>query len=109
MQALNVACMTIEEATSRLRQATTYLAGGFPASVEQAVQTAFLAHATQVRSDGLPYVTHPVAVALILAEWRADAETIAAGLLHDTLEDTQFSLAAIRETFGETIAGLVEG
>lgn len=101
--------MTIQEARTHLRQVTAYLSVADRALVEQAVDTALQAHATQVRSDGSLYATHPLAVALILAEWHADAATIVAGLLHDTLEDTKLSLGDIRQAFGSAVAGLVEG
>ncbi|WP_049622480.1 RelA/SpoT family protein [Frateuria defendens] len=67
------------------------------------------AHAGQARKSGEPYITHPVAVAGILAELRLDAETIIAAILHDTLEDTELSRAELAGEFGETVAELVDG
>jgi len=67
------------------------------------------AHAEQRRSSGEMYITHPLAVADILASLKLDVATIATGLLHDTVEDTHISLDDIRERFGEDIAKLVDG
>lgn len=101
--------MTIEEGRARLRQAILYLPPEDHSLIEQAAHTAVRAHEGQRRTDGSPYATHPLAVALILAEWKADAETIAAGLLHDVLEDTACSFGDIKGTFGRAVASLVEG
>ena len=65
-------------------------------------------HKGQERLSGEPYLTHPLAVALILAEQRLDAVSIAVGLLHDVLEDTHARAGEVREEFGEEVAGLVE-
>ncbi len=67
------------------------------------------AHAGQTRRSGEPYITHPVAVASVLAEQRVDVETLVAAILHDTLEDTPLTRAAIVGEFGETVAELVDG
>jgi len=67
------------------------------------------AHAGQTRKSGEPYITHPVAVAGILAELHLDAETIIAAILHDTLEDTSLGRDALAGEFGETVAELVDG
>jgi GTP pyrophosphokinase len=66
-------------------------------------------HAGQVRRSGEPYVQHCLAVAKILASLRLDATTIAAGLLHDILEDTQIDVEELRIEFGEAIASVVNG
>ncbi len=66
-------------------------------------------HKGQVRMSGEPYLVHPMEVAGILADLRLDADTIAAGLLHDVVEDTLTSVDKVREYFGETVAHLVEG
>jgi len=66
-------------------------------------------HRPQVRSSGEPYITHPVAVADILADYRLDAPTLAATLLHDTVEDTPTTLEELGALFGEEIAMLVDG
>src|SRR5699024_1304753 len=67
------------------------------------------AHSGQTRRSGDPYITHPVSVATILAELGSPAEVIAAALLHDTVEDTDYSLEMLREEFGEVIAVMVDG
>jgi guanosine-3',5'-bis(diphosphate) 3'-pyrophosphohydrolase len=67
------------------------------------------AHASQKRKSGEPYITHPLAVATILAGLRADAETIIAAILHDTLEDTGLTRAQLESGFGATVAELVDG
>ncbi|GIV76814.1 GTP diphosphokinase [Litorilinea aerophila] len=75
----------------------------------RAYLVASYAHREQRRHSGEPYVLHPIAVATILAELRLDVDTLAAGLLHDVVEDTQFDLAYLREYFGGDIANLVDG
>jgi len=65
------------------------------------------AHDKQTRMGGTPYIQHPLAVASILAEMRLDTNTIVAGLLHDTIEDTNTSIDDIKELFGDEIASLV--
>ncbi len=77
--------------------------------VYRAYQIGALAHDGQTRKSGEPYITHPVAVASILAELRIDADTLCAAILHDTLEDTELGRAAIVSEFGETVAELVDG
>jgi guanosine-3',5'-bis(diphosphate) 3'-pyrophosphohydrolase len=67
------------------------------------------AHEGQTRKSGEPYITHPVAVATILAELGLDAETIIAAILHDTLEDTQLKREELEGEFGATVAELVDG
>lgn len=75
----------------------------------RAYRVAEEAHREQKRASGEPYITHCLAVAGILAELRVPAEVIAAGLLHDTVEDTYVTLDDLRRDFGETIAHLVDG
>lgn len=77
--------------------------------VEKAYRLSKVAHEGQTRVSGEPYIVHPVAVACILAEMDMDASTIAAGILHDTIEDTSYDYARIKETFSEEIAELVDG
>ncbi len=66
-------------------------------------------HAGQIRKSGEPYITHPVAVATILAELGMDEDTIVGALLHDTVEDTGYTLAEVRKEFGPTVELLVDG
>jgi len=77
--------------------------------IERAFEVANRAHAGQRRKSGDPYITHPVAVAAILAELGMTPPTLAAALLHDTVEDTAYSLESLRGEVGEEIAMLVDG
>jgi (p)ppGpp synthase/HD superfamily hydrolase len=81
----------------------------FTGRIERAIALAVRAHATQVRKgDGqLPYVVHPVTVALILSRYTTDEDTIVAGLLHDTLEDTAVTDDEIEREFGGKVRDLV--
>lgn len=79
------------------------------AKIEKALYFAVQAHQGQTRFSGEPYINHPFAVAKILAELRADPETIMAGLLHDTVEDEKTSLETIEKEFGKTVAFMVDG
>jgi GTP diphosphokinase / guanosine-3',5'-bis(diphosphate) 3'-diphosphatase len=77
--------------------------------VERAFEKASEAHAGQKRKSGDPYITHPVAVTTILAELGMTPPTLAAALLHDTVEDTEYSLETLRADFGDEVAMLVDG
>ena len=66
-------------------------------------------HAGQTRASGEPYLAHPLEVALVLAEMKMDPVAIAAGLLHDSVEDTSVTIVDIRKEFGEQVAHIVEG
>lgn len=77
--------------------------------VERAYRVAEEAHRNQKRQSGKAYITHCLEVANILAEMGAPAEVVAAGLLHDTVEDTKITLLDLRNDFGDTIANLVDG
>jgi GTP pyrophosphokinase len=77
--------------------------------IQRAFRVAEEAHREQKRASGEPYINHCLSVASILAEMRVPPEVIAAGLLHDTVEDTTVTLADLRRDFGETIATLVDG
>ncbi|MES2094718.1 MAG: bifunctional (p)ppGpp synthetase/guanosine-3',5'-bis(diphosphate) 3'-pyrophosphohydrolase [Actinomycetota bacterium] len=77
--------------------------------IERAYVTAELAHRGQLRRSGEPYITHPVAVAQILADLGIGPKTLAAAILHDTVEDTDYSLDLLRHDFGDEIAMLVDG
>ena len=78
-------------------------------AIEQAYAVAELAHRGQLRKSGDPYITHPVAVATILAELGMTTPTLDAALLHDTVEDTDYSLDQLRKDFGPEVAMLVDG
>ncbi len=77
--------------------------------IERAYDSAAHWHRDQKRRSGDPYITHPLAVATILAELGMNTETICAALLHDTVEDTAYTLTELRSDFGEDIATLVDG
>ena len=77
--------------------------------IETAIEVAKKAHEGQFRKTGEPYIIHPLAVKKILEEWGMDEDTIIAGILHDTVEDTNLTLDDIRENFGESVAFLVDG
>ncbi|MFI6464877.1 RelA/SpoT family protein [Streptomyces sp. NPDC050538] len=77
--------------------------------VESAYQVAERWHRGQKRKSGDPYITHPLAVTTILAELGMDPATLMAGLLHDTVEDTEYGLDQLRRDFGDSVALLVDG
>lgn len=79
------------------------------AILERAYTVAELAHRGQLRRSGEPYITHPVAVAQILADLGIGTKTLAAALLHDTVEDTDYTLDKLRDDFGDEVAMLVDG
>lgn len=77
--------------------------------IEQAYQVAERWHRGQKRKSGDPYITHPLAVTTILAELGMDPATLMAGLLHDTVEDTEYGLEDLRRDFGDAVTLLVDG
>lgn len=77
--------------------------------IERAFVAADLAHTGQLRKSGEPYITHPLAVARILADLGIGPVTLAAALLHDTVEDTDYKLELLRTDFGDEVAMLVDG
>ena len=78
-------------------------------NVRKAYEYASILHDGQVRQSGEPYITHPLNVAYILADMHADGDTICAGLLHDTLEDTNITKEDIAHDFNRNVANLVDG
>ena len=97
---------TIEALIARIHQ---YLPDADGELVRRAYALALIAHAGQFRQSGEPYIDHPVAVATILLELRLDAESIAAALLHDVVEDTGVSIDLIKTFFCGAMAHLVDG
>jgi guanosine-3',5'-bis(diphosphate) 3'-pyrophosphohydrolase len=96
-----------------LEQILSEVAGYYPAAdipmVRRAYQFAAAAHDGQTRKSGDPYVTHPLAVARIIAELKLDVASVCAGLLHDCVEDTSATVDQLGEIFGKEIAFLVDG
>src|SRR5215467_7077269 len=79
------------------------------AIVKRAYDYSMKHHAGQTRASGEPYLIHPLEVALVLAEMKMDPIAVAAGLLHDSVEDTSVTVSDIRQEFGEQVAHIVEG
>ena len=96
--------MMIEDILKRIQD---YAPGADIGLVVDAYQYAALCHRGQIRKSGEDYLVHPLAVAHILAELRMDVETIATGLLHDTIEDTLASYEEIEQRFGKAVAEMV--
>ncbi|MFM7355744.1 MAG: RelA/SpoT family protein [Actinomycetota bacterium] len=96
----------ITPVVNRLRESQE---GSDTSVVERAFEVAERAHKGQLRKSGDPYITHPVAVAEILLDFGLDVNSIAAALLHDTVEDTSYSQESLRKDFGPEVASLVDG
>src|SRR5687767_12352880 len=79
------------------------------ARLAEAYRFSEAAHAGQTRQSGDPYISHPLAVAEILADWHLDGQTLMAALLHDVTEDTSVTKDEISDTFGKPVAELVDG
>ncbi len=77
--------------------------------LEHAIDVASKAHKGQKRKSGEPYIIHPLAVSATLIDWGMDIDTVLAGILHDTVEDTDTTLEALETTFGKDVAFLVDG
>jgi len=97
------------EVDALIEQASTYLPDDKVALVKAAYEFAARAHQGQVRKTGEPYLEHPLATAMFLAEFHLDAETLAAALLHDVPEDCGVSLDEIEAAFGPQVVKLVDG
>ena len=80
-----------------------------PETLTKAYNFALDAHKNQKRDEGVPYVSHPIAVANILTELKLDSATITTGLLHDTIEDTKATYDSVKKEFGKEVADLVDG
>jgi len=94
---------------SSLAQCTRYLPDADRVACFQALKLATHVHADQTRRDGSPFVTHPVAVAELVASWGMDAECVVAALLHDAVEDTPLTFGEVEASFGEEVRTLVQG
>ena len=93
----------------RLNSKLGYLEAEHHAKVERAFELGYRSHAGQSRASGHPYISHPVAVAQIVADLKLDVESICAAILHDVIEDTDTEESQIREEFGEDVANIVSG
>ncbi|MGW8127631.1 MAG: RelA/SpoT family protein [Stenotrophomonas sp.] len=93
----------------QLERAASYLPAEQLPMLRRAWEVGASAHAGQTRKSGEPYITHPVAVAGILAELGLDVEALVAAILHDTIEDTPLTHDELAGEFGQTVAELVEG
>ena len=101
-----VAVETLDDLLSRIRSYQPHFDEAF---IKKAFVFSEKAHSGQMRKSGEAYIFHPLAVAGILADLQLDLETIATGLLHDTVEDTGTTLEQISSEFGESVANLVDG
>jgi GTP diphosphokinase / guanosine-3',5'-bis(diphosphate) 3'-diphosphatase len=99
----------VPEYLRQLERVASYLPAEQLPLLRRAWQVGAAAHEGQTRKSGEPYITHPVAVAQVLAELGLDVETLIAAILHDTIEDTPLTHAEIAEGFGESVAELVDG
>ncbi|MBV1774474.1 bifunctional (p)ppGpp synthetase/guanosine-3',5'-bis(diphosphate) 3'-pyrophosphohydrolase [Burkholderiaceae bacterium DAT-1] len=98
-----------EDVGQFLAKASAYLKPEDVDLLRQAFAFGAHAHHGQIRKSGEPYITHPLAVADILADWHMDAQALTAAFLHDVMEDTAVSKLELTERFGKTIAELVDG
>ena len=96
-------------ALTDLRQHLGYLKPSDIGRVEEAYQFSDAAHQGQFRLSGHPYISHPLAVAEIVADWQLDVQAVMAALLHDVMEDTAISKQQITDRFGKPVAELVDG
>ena len=92
-----------------IKKVRTYNRFVNPETLSKAYKFALDAHKNQKRDSGDPYLIHPVAVADILSDLKLDGATIATGLLHDTIEDTQATYSTVVKEFGKEVADLVDG
>src|SRR5262247_1294447 len=96
-------------AITELRQHLGYLKPSDIGRIEEAYQFSDAAHQGQFRLSGHPYISHPLAVAEIVADWQLDTQAVMAALLHDVMEDTAISKEQITDRFGKPVAELVDG
>lgn len=101
--------MTVQDIPKNLFAKVDYLSAKDLERIQVAYRYAERAHAGVTRRSGEPYITHPVAVTEILAEMNLDAEALIAGLLHDTVEDTDVTFEDVEEKFGHDVRRIVEG
>ena len=98
-----------KEIFKELNQLIIYLNSQEKNKVLKALKLSEIAHSNQLRKSGDPFITHPIEVAKILTSIKLDGDSIVAGLLHDTLEDTELGIDEIEKNFGKHISELVQG
>lgn len=103
------ATVTPESRFAVLVEKTSYLDDAAAEKLKRAYEYASTAHKGVKRKSGEPYIIHPIEVALILSDLRVDVDTLCAALLHDTIEDTDTTAAALEEQFGAQVSQLVQG
>ena len=103
------ATVTPESRFALLVEKTSYLDDAAAEKLKRAYEYASTAHKGVKRKSGEPYIIHPIEVALILSDLRMDVDTLCAALLHDTIEDTDTTAAALEEQFGAQVSQLVQG
>ncbi len=94
---------------SDLTRSLSYLKPADVGRIEEAYRFSDGAHHGQFRTSGDPYISHPLAVAGIVAEWQLDSQAVMAALLHDVMEDTTVGKEEIGQRFGKPVAELVDG
>ncbi len=99
----------LADANRFLGELTQYLKPEDRAMLRTAFLFSEVAHRGQIRRSGEPYISHPLAVATILTQWKLDAQALAGALLHDVMEDSGISKLELTEKFGKTVAELVDG
>jgi guanosine-3',5'-bis(diphosphate) 3'-pyrophosphohydrolase len=109
LEALPLVDDSVPDYVQDLERAAAYLPEEQRKLLRRAWAIGAAAHAGQLRRSGEPYITHPVAVAMVLAEQKVDVETLVAAILHDTIEDTPLTHGQLAAEFGETVAELVDG
>ena len=105
-ESVAISRMTLEDLLAETRQ---YLSPADLEKIQRAYEVANEAHKGIMRRSGEPYIQHPLEVALLLADMRIDADGIVAALLHDVVEDTDFTLDDLRARFGGAVADIVDG
>src|SRR3954469_11768363 len=101
--------LTVTKFRELMRKAAENRPGDDLTVIEKAYEYSQQHHSGQTRASGEPFLAHPVEVALVLAEMKLDSSSIAAGLLHDAIEDTEATREDIKANFGEQVAHIVEG
>jgi len=102
-------CEQVDIYWNRLLPIVSYLGTERCAKIYDALRVGYRAHRGQARKSGEPFIIHPVEVAYLLAGLKMDEDTVMAGLLHDTVEDTDLTFELVEGMFGKTVRGIVEG